>query len=378
MENSIENVKSQAWEFLEKCKINKLSMNLLDLNNLNLGFKILSYSEGKEYIETFNLIEYSKNHRGFTTCFNGDMFIFYDNSLTSSERNFTIAHEIGHIVLWHTSNNNILGKSNDETIQNQQEKESDVFAYSLLAPAPVLLKMKVYSPYEISRLTGLNLKNSQTASTEVVNEEMFKGKGIDERLVRLFDNYINNYLKYNEEQYIRNQEQHIKEQEQLIKEQKQYIKSQEQRIKEQEQLTKSKLSKMKYICICICSIFIIGSFIMYFLILQNIKTNNSIENTNISPNPIIQNNTTEVGDIDTQDLHNNIENQNFETIENVENETPNSPLEDFSSKIVFITPTGKKYHRESCRYVNRNSIEVPIEQAKELNLLPCNSCNPDD
>lgn len=42
---------------------------------------------------------------------------------------------------------------------------------------------------------------------------------------------------------------------------------------------------------------------------------------------------------------------------------------------VYITPTGKKYHRENCRYVNSGSKKVPLSAAMKT-LSPCSVCKP--
>ena len=53
----------------------------------------------------------------------GDLtLILYDETLPSHRRNFTIAHEIGHLVLGHT------------TPSPEAEREADAFAAAFLAP----------------------------------------------------------------------------------------------------------------------------------------------------------------------------------------------------------------------------------------------------
>ena len=49
---------------------------------------------------------------------------------------------------------------------------------------------------------------------------------------------------------------------------------------------------------------------------------------------------------------------------------------DESNEFVYVTPTGKRYHRSDCRYVkNKNCTELNIEQAIK-NYTPCKVCNP--
>jgi hypothetical protein len=48
------------------------------------------------------------------------------------------------------------------------------------------------------------------------------------------------------------------------------------------------------------------------------------------------------------------------------------------AEIVYRTQSGKRYHRETCRYVrtNPNATALTIEEAGKQGLTPCQSCNP--
>lgn len=47
---------------------------------------------------------------------------------------------------------------------------------------------------------------------------------------------------------------------------------------------------------------------------------------------------------------------------------------DVIGQTVYKTPSGKKYHLESCRMVKNVSEEVTIEEAVKLGLEPCSIC----
>lgn len=44
--------------------------------------------------------------------------------------------------------------------------------------------------------------------------------------------------------------------------------------------------------------------------------------------------------------------------------------------IVYITDTGTKYHRGSCRHLKKSKIETTLEKAKSNGYEPCGTCNP--
>ena len=54
----------------------------------------------------------------------------------------------------------------------------------------------------------------------------------------------------------------------------------------------------------------------------------------------------------------------------------NTPKVEETVGEVFITPTGKKYHRESCIHVRKEKKRINKSQAIELGYLPCKVCNP--
>jgi hypothetical protein len=45
-------------------------------------------------------------------------------------------------------------------------------------------------------------------------------------------------------------------------------------------------------------------------------------------------------------------------------------------QIVYITKTGKKYHRDGCRYLSRSRIPIALKDAKANGYTPCSVCHP--
>ena len=43
---------------------------------------------------------------------------------------------------------------------------------------------------------------------------------------------------------------------------------------------------------------------------------------------------------------------------------------------VYITKTGEKYHKSSCRYLSKSKISISLKDAKEQGLTPCSVCKP--
>lgn len=54
------------------------------------------------------------------------------------------------------------------------------------------------------------------------------------------------------------------------------------------------------------------------------------------------------------------------------------PLETVAVKeqVVYITKTGKKYHKASCHHLKKSKIEIKKAKAKKLGYTACAVCKP--
>jgi hypothetical protein len=46
------------------------------------------------------------------------------------------------------------------------------------------------------------------------------------------------------------------------------------------------------------------------------------------------------------------------------------------SQTVYVTKTGTKYHRSSCRYLNKSKISKPLDKALGAGYIACSVCKP--
>lgn len=54
----------------------------------------------------------------------------------------------------------------------------------------------------------------------------------------------------------------------------------------------------------------------------------------------------------------------------------NQPIAKDKTPIVYITPSGSKYHSKNCDYVDRgNLIEISVKQAKAKDYTACSYCS---
>ena len=53
-----------------------------------------------------------------------------------------------------------------------------------------------------------------------------------------------------------------------------------------------------------------------------------------------------------------------------------APATDNQSTTVYITNSGKKYHRDGCRYLSKSKIAISLKDAKAEGYTPCSVCDP--
>ena len=123
--------------------INSLPVNLGQLI-LNNHWRVISYAKAFDIV---NLEEHKimQECSGYVQKLNGNYYIFYDNTLDIPTQRFTIAHEIGHIVMQHFAN-----------MSPSREKEANMFASRLLMPMCVLYECNINSYTELKQMCNVN------------------------------------------------------------------------------------------------------------------------------------------------------------------------------------------------------------------------------
>jgi hypothetical protein len=46
------------------------------------------------------------------------------------------------------------------------------------------------------------------------------------------------------------------------------------------------------------------------------------------------------------------------------------------AQTVYITRTGKRYHRDGCRYLSMSKVPISLKDAKANGYTPCKVCHP--
>ena len=122
------------------------------------GVTLRSYQSGEQIIRALGLAGQCAVCDGFTVRSGGHCYVFYNMAQTPGRVRFTIAHEMGHVLLGH------LGEGG-HTIYNREpspedapeEHAANIFASRLLAPACVLHALSADTPAQIAAVCDISL-----------------------------------------------------------------------------------------------------------------------------------------------------------------------------------------------------------------------------
>ena len=165
----MDNVIVQANNYICNSKIAHLPVKSDDLVELisREGYDVFSYAQAKELIQFANLAS-CVDADGFTYTHEKFKAVLYNDELSSDERAFVLAHELGHIILKHTTNG-VNKKRRNEYWTSTQEEEADDFAYQLLAPICILKRKHIKTVDAIMQNTLLGKARSERVLGKVVS-----------------------------------------------------------------------------------------------------------------------------------------------------------------------------------------------------------------
>lgn len=148
--------RNAAWQILIDCKIDRLPV---DLNRIckTLGVHAASYRTNQMVIQRRNLSEIIARSDGLSFFAGSTPIILYNDTCTSGRIRFTVAHELGHIILNHVSPETVTTVNREPHPQdNPQETAANQFAARLLAPACVLWGLGLHDAEEIARICHIS------------------------------------------------------------------------------------------------------------------------------------------------------------------------------------------------------------------------------
>lgn len=205
-----QNARNASWELLIDLGIKELPVKITAVLK-ELGIPLYRYRENQTFIKNNELNALADISDGFTVLKDNRYYIFYDETENPRRIRFTLAHELGHIICNHlfgrAESGIFLTTRNKEPMHNDnpEEKQANVFASRLLAPACVLHELELFTAEGIAELCQIS-KQSATFRLERLlvleqrHQDYLKTKGygcfylnpLEREVYSLFEEYIDN------------------------------------------------------------------------------------------------------------------------------------------------------------------------------------------
>lgn len=141
-----QNVRNAAWQALIDFSVDRLPVSLSAICQ-DIGISMLDNSHARELRPT---------ESGISVMQNGKWYIIFDDTDTRGKQRFTVAHELGHILMGHAMKNGYYTRKYNLT-KPADETEADMFAARLLAPACVLWGIGAKTAEQIARVCDISM-----------------------------------------------------------------------------------------------------------------------------------------------------------------------------------------------------------------------------
>ncbi len=135
------------------------------------GYEVIIYDlNNRKHIQLLTNIGVNgiaNQTKAFTYKAQNQKIVFIRIDVSNNEKRLLLAHELGHIVMNHISNDNVLGYKPGGLLDDGQEDEANAFALEFLAPTCVLAKKHLRTAEDVEMVTLLDEKRSKAVIDEV-------------------------------------------------------------------------------------------------------------------------------------------------------------------------------------------------------------------
>lgn len=178
--NKYKDARDAAWRILIDERIKELPVPIVKIcRDLDISVKV-------------NTALRNKVNSGQSMIINDKAFVFVAPDCPNHRLRFTVAHELGHIVLGHVGKYDLVNREPSPN-DNPIEQEANVFASRILAPACVLWGLRVSSAKEISDLCDISL-SAATSRFEryqlLLKRDRFLTSPLEQEVYDLFSDFI--------------------------------------------------------------------------------------------------------------------------------------------------------------------------------------------
>ena len=165
--------RDRAWQCLIETNINALPINLSQvLDYYHIKIKSFSSNDKQAFIENNS--------------------IFLNTQLIKTRARFTVAHELGHILLNHKNLSHSIHSESDN--KNIEEFQANIFARCLLMPAIVLKEINYIEAQDIADACNVSLQSARYRAErmqELLRRDKFNLSPLERQVYNNFKDFIN-------------------------------------------------------------------------------------------------------------------------------------------------------------------------------------------
>lgn len=178
------NIRDAAWRALLDFGCDRLPIDLSDICG-QLGVVLLDNTTAQELRPT---------ESGVAVRQDGVWYIVFDDTDTRGKQRFTVAHELGHILLGHALKNGYYTRRSN-IVKPEDERAADMFAARLLAPACVLWGIGATTAEQIAAVCDISITAARIRAERLDllrKRDKFLTSPIEREVYKQFETYINN------------------------------------------------------------------------------------------------------------------------------------------------------------------------------------------
>ena len=178
------NIRDASWQALLDFGCDRLPIELSSICD-QLGVVLLDNTTAQELRPT---------ESGVAVRQDGVWYIVFDDTDTRGKQRFTVAHELGHILLGHALKNGYYTRRSN-IVKPEDERAADMFAARLLAPACVLWGIGATTAEQIAAVCDISITAARIRAERLDllrKRDKFLTSPIEREVYQKFENYIKN------------------------------------------------------------------------------------------------------------------------------------------------------------------------------------------
>ncbi len=207
-------IRDTVWQLILDMKVKELPVKISKIL-AELDIPLYTYQDNYVPIKGLGLDTLTKSSDGFTIIQKNRYMIFYDNTKLPTRIRFTLAHELGHIILEtgfsQAKSGTVYTERNNEPDKKDAPKETaaNMFAARLLAPSCVLHELQLFTVEEIMQFcsiskTAAEFRLERLMLLEERNKQFLRERGygcfyisqLERQVKEQFEEYIKTVQKY--------------------------------------------------------------------------------------------------------------------------------------------------------------------------------------